>query len=411
MSMSMHARAVAHWFWPAVALAIALIAQPVSANERPTISGTPTKTATVGTTWTFTPKASDPDGKKVSFGIRNQPSWTTFSTSTGKLTGKPTKAATYSNIEIYAWDGVYAATLPAFSITVKSSGTTSTATSSSNDSRPTISGTPSTSATVGVAWSFTPKASDPDGTKPSFGIRNKPSWATFSSSTGKLSGTPTRTGTYSSVQIYAWDGKYAANLPAFTITVKSASGGTSSTNHAPTITGTPATSVTVGNSYSFKPTAKDADGNSLGYSIKNKPSWATFSTATGQLSGKPSSSNVGSFSNIVISVSDGKASASLKAFTIAVKAASSSGTGSATLSWTPPTTNTDGSSLTNLSGYRIYYGTSSSSLNKTVQITNPSISTYVIDDLSAATWYFAVKAVASSGAESALSNKVSKTIK
>lgn len=411
MFMSLHARVVAHCFWPAIALAIALVAQPASANERPRISGTPATSATVGTTWTFTPKASDPDGKKVSFGIRNQPSWTTFSTSTGKLTGKPTKAATYSNIEIYAWDGFYAATLPRFSITVKSGSTASVAKPSSNDSRPTISGTPSTSATVGVAWSFTPKATDADGTKPSFGIRNKPSWATFSSSSGKLSGTPTKTGTYSSIQIYAWDGKYAANLPTFNIAVKSA-GSTSSTNHAPTITGTPATSVTVGNSYSFKPTAKDADGNSLGYSISNKPSWATFSTATGQLSGKPSSSNVGSFSNIVIKVSDGKASASLKAFSIAVKAASgSSGTGSATLSWTPPTSNTDGSSLTNLSGYRIYYGTSSSSLSKTVQITNPSISTYVIDDLSAATWYFAVKAVTSSGVESGLSNKVSKTIK
>jgi hypothetical protein len=411
MFMSLHARVVAHCFWPAIALAIALVAQPASANERPRISGTPVKSATLGTTWTFTPKASDPDGKKVSFGIRNQPSWTTFSTSTGKLTGKPTKAATYSNIEIYAWDGFYAATLPRFSITVKSGSTASVAKPSSNDSRPTISGTPSTSATVGVAWSFTPKATDADGTKPSFGIRNKPSWATFSGSSGKLSGTPTKTGTYSSIQIYAWDGKYAANLPTFNIAVKSA-GSTSSTNHAPTITGTPATSVTVGNSYSFKPTAKDADGNSLGYSISNKPSWATFSTATGQLSGKPSSSNVGSSSNIVIKVSDGKASASLKAFSIAVKAASgSSGTGSATLSWTPPTSNTDGSSLTNLSGYRIYYGTSSSSLSKTVQITNPSISTYVIDDLSAATWYFAVKAVTSSGVESGLSNKVSKTIK
>jgi hypothetical protein len=411
MFMSLHARVVAHCFWPAIALAIALVAQPASANERPRISGTPVKSATLGTTWTFTPKASDPDGKKVSFGIRNQPSWTTFSTSTGKLTGKPTKAATYSNIEIYAWDGFYAATLPGFSITVKSGSTAAAVKPSSNDSRPTISGTPSTSATVGVAWSFTPKATDADGTKPSFGIRNKPSWATFSGSSGKLSGTPTKTGTYSSIQIYAWDGKYAANLPTFNIAVKSA-GSTSSTNHAPTITGTPATSVTVGNSYSFKPTAKDADGNSLGYSISNKPSWATFSTATGQLSGKPSSSNVGSFSNIVIKVSDGKASASLKAFSIAVKAASgSSGTGSATLSWTPPTSNTDGSSLTNLSGYRIYYGTSSSSLSKTVQITNPSISTYVIDDLSAATWYFAVKAVTSSGVESGLSNKVSKTIK
>ena len=109
----------------------------------------------------------------------------------------------------------------------------------------------------------------------------------------------------------------------------------------------------------------------------------------------------------LISVSDGAASASLPAFAITVAQAT---TGSATLSWTPPTQNTDGSSLTNLAGFRIVYGTSSAALNQTIEIANPGLATYVVTGLNSGTWYFAVKAYSSAGGESELSNVASKTI-
>jgi hypothetical protein len=80
------------------------------------------------------------------------------------------------------------------------------------------------------------------------------------------------------------------------------------------------------------------------------------------------------------------------------------------LSWTPPTRNTDGSSLTNLSGYRIYYGTSASALTKTISINSAGISTYVVSDLAPATYYFAITALSSSGGESARSSVASKTV-
>src|SRR5262245_55262692 len=174
---------------------------------------------------------------------------------------------------------------------------------------PIISGTPPTTATVGQLYSFTPKASDPEGQYVSFGIRNQPAWATFSRTTGTLSGTPTAAGVDKRIQIYAWDGMRSTPLPRFNITVQGAPA-----NRPPTISGTPATTATAGTAYSFRPTASDPDGNTVGFSISNRPTWATFSTTTGQLSGTPGSSNVGTFSNIVISVSDGKVSASLPAF-------------------------------------------------------------------------------------------------
>jgi len=85
-------------------------------------------------------------------------------------------------------------------------------------------------------------------------------------------------------------------------------------------------------------------------------------------------------------------------------------TGSATLSWTAPTENEDGTTLTNLAGYRIVYGTSASALNTTVQVPNAGLTTYVIDNLAQGTWYFSMKSYTSAGLESAPTNVVSKTI-
>ena len=93
-------------------------------------------------------------------------------------------------------------------------------------------------------------------------------------------------------------------------------------------------------------------------------------------------------------------------------APSSLGTDSraAPLSWEAPTANTNGPALTDLSGYRIYYGSSPQDLSQSVQVGNVGLETYVIDNLEPGTWYFAVMAVASNGGESALSDIVAKTI-
>jgi len=138
------------------------------------------------------------------------------------------------------------------------------------------------------------------------------------------------------------------------------------------------------------------------------PSWASFDIVTGRLSGTPTSAQVGTYSNIVISVSDGSLSATLPAFSITVADVQ---TGSATLRWTPPTLNEDGSPITNLRGYRVYYGTSSTNLSTVLELANPGLTSAVVENLSPATWYFAVKAYNTANVESALSNIASKTIR
>jgi putative Ig domain-containing protein len=179
------------------------------------------------------------------------------------------------------------------------------------------------------------------------------------------------------------------------------------TNSAPRITGTPLTSVLQGSAYAFSPSATDADGNTLMFSIANAPAWATFNSSTGRLSGTPTAANIGSYNNITISVSDGSASASLPAFSIQVVALA---IGSATLSWTPPTQNTDGSPLNNLAGYKIYWGTAAGSYPNSVTVNNPGLATYVVGQLTPAKWYFAVTAYSATGTESGFSNVATKTV-
>ena len=86
-------------------------------------------------------------------------------------------------------------------------------------------------------------------------------------------------------------------------------------------------------------------------------------------------------------------------------------TSSATLNWAAPTTNTNGSALTNLGGYKIYYGTSSNQLTSTVTINNPGQLIYVIDGLRiGTTYYFTIAAVTTGGVESVDSSIVSAQI-
>jgi hypothetical protein len=94
----------------------------------------------------------------------------------------------------------------------------------------------------------------------------------------------------------------------------------------------------------------------------------------------------------------------------AVSAAQLAGGGTATISWDAPTTTTTGSALTDLAGYRIYYGTSQTDLSQQVEVRGVGLQTYVIDNLGTATWYFTVTAVTAGGVESPPSRMVSKTI-
>lgn len=271
---------------------------------------------------------------------------------------------------------------------------------------PTINGNPPPMVKVGVNYAFMPNANDPDLDTLSFRVVNKPNWADFNTTSGELTGVPFlgSEGTYNDIMIEVSDGNMTSSLPEFSITVEPES----AANMPPQISGTPTGAVLVGETFSFTPTAMDPDGDSLTFSVMNMPSWLSFNTSTGALLGTPQAGDAGTYNNISITVSDSQLGSSTPAFSIEVTQAA---LGSVTLSWSPPTQNTDGTTLMDLAGYRIYYGTAQGNYPNSIVLDNqPGISTYVVENLTPGTYYFVSTAVNDQGMESNYSNVAQKMV-
>lgn len=182
---------------------------------------------------------------------------------------------------------------------------------------------------------------------------------------------------------------------------------TPSQNSAPEIWGSPDSAVLTGDNYSFTPSATDAEGDTITFAVANKPTWASFDPTTGSLSGQPTLGDTGLYEDITITASDGTGSSSLPGFSIEVTQVA---LGSMTLTWTAPTQNDDGTELTDLAGFKLYYGTSPGSYTKQVMIDNPSVTTFMIDNLLPNTYYIVATAFNSSGIESGYSGMATKTV-
>lgn len=178
-------------------------------------------------------------------------------------------------------------------------------------------------------------------------------------------------------------------------------------NRAPSISGTPASSVEIGATYTFTPIASDPDDDPFSFTVSGLPSWASFNNATGELSGTPGATGV--HTGIVISVTDGSLSTSLPAFSITVEDPAVS-LGSVTLNWTAPTQNEDGTTLTDLDGYKIYWGTTSGSYPNSVTINDKDVTTYVVDNLTPGTYEFVATSFNTSGVESRYSAPATKVV-
>lgn len=174
------------------------------------------------------------------------------------------------------------------------------------------------------------------------------------------------------------------------------------------LAGTPPGSVIVGSHYLFQPTVAQG-GGLVSFSIQGQPAWMTFDPDTGALTGSPSAGNVGRTGSITISASNGDSTSSIGPFTVVVNAAAVV-SGSATLSWIAPAENTDGTPITNLAGYHIYYGTTAGNLAQSVTVDGAAATSYTFTGLSAGTYYFSVVAYNSAGLDSTDSNQATKTI-
>lgn len=84
----------------------------------------------------------------------------------------------------------------------------------------------------------------------------------------------------------------------------------------------------------------------------------------------------------------------------------------ATVTWTIPTTNTDGSALTNLAGFQVFRRMNNPDLNggEMTPVNDPKATTYVFKNLLPGTHYFGVQAVNADGVPSMMSNVANKVI-
>jgi hypothetical protein len=306
-----------------------------------------------------------------------------------------------------------------------------------NGSPPVIWGEPSTNALVNSAYEFTPEATDPDGDLIEFTIANKPAWAQFDTATGRLQGVPgsSYVGEAEGIVISVTDRRSVVSLPAFSIVVtqqpvqgggggpggggagdggggggnggNGAGGGGSAdrgdTSSPPSISGKPNKAAVIDAMYAFQPVASDPDGDSLSFSIVNKPLWARFDSTSGRLQGRPTMSDLGECAPIELTVTDGNSIVGLEPFTITVEAA---GPSSYTLDWIPPTENVDDSPLTDLAGYKIYYGTSPGKYTESIRINSPGQTSYTIQNLTPGTYYLVMTSLSRRGLESGHSSQL-----
>jgi len=271
---------------------------------------------------------------------------------------------------------------------------------------PVLSGAPPVSKVmIGNAYSFMPTATDADQDELTFTLKNAAPWMAFNTKVGAITGTPSEKGTWSNITFSVTDGTFTKTLPPFTVTVVGDSAPTPSTNSAPSIAGTPSINTVYGRPYVFTPAAFDVNNDTLTFSIQNKAVWMAFNTATGAITGTPWIK--ATWSNVIVSVSDGKSTTALPGFNVTVLPVA---LGNVTLSWTAPTLDVSGNTLTDLAGFAVVYGTAPDNMTQKLDVPDVSITSASIEELTSGTYYFAVKAYTRSGLVSDLSEIVYKQI-
>lgn len=294
-------------------------------NVAPVISGTPQTEITTGAAYQFIPVVTDANNDALSFSITNKPSWANFNTQTGELSGVASVAGATSNVQISVTDGRFLVILAPFNLLVTDplsndivdDGMTVDPTPIEvTNQAPAISGDPTATVKVASAYSFKPTASDADEDALTFAVTSIPAWLNFNTATGELSGQPTsndQAGVISNIVISVTDGHSVIALPAFSINVQA--------NASPTIGGIAAAQIDEGQAYGFTPVASDDEEDALSFAIANKPQWMAFDSSTGALTGLPEAVDVGTYTNIQISVTDGYSTTALTAFAVEVLAA------------------------------------------------------------------------------------------
>jgi hypothetical protein len=271
-------------------------------NRAPVLDAIGPQNLTEGDSFNLVVSASDPDNNALTYSAANVPSGAVFTPSTRSLSWIPTtsQAGTY-NVTFAVSDGL-----------LSDSQTVALNVANLNQA-PVLDAIGSQTVNEGIELILNISANDPENDSLTFSASGLPEGASFDAAQSRFSWTPDFTQAGSFTVTFNVTDDSLSDSETVTITVVNS-------NQSPTIAGTPATSVMAKTSYSFTPTATDPDGDALTFSITNKPSWASFDTTTGRLSGNPTELQVGTTAAIAIGASDGNSIVFLPLFDLEVLA-------------------------------------------------------------------------------------------
>jgi hypothetical protein len=263
-------------------------------NQAPIIYSVPITTATVGVTYVYDVEATDPDGDTLTYSLTTKPAGMTINSVTGVIWWIPYPTQLGNNsVTVKVSDGSLSIT-QSFKITVSTLPVVNQA--------PTITSSPNLIATVGIKYTYTIKAIDPNGDAIIYSLVSGPTGMTFNG-IATINWKPTKIGVYG-VTVKASDGELS-DTQSFEIAISKLP----VVNHAPVITSTPDDIATVGEVYTYDVEATDPDGDTLTYSFLyyDKPTGMTINSATGLIKWIPTIAQVG-INWITVEVSDGSKS-------------------------------------------------------------------------------------------------------
>jgi len=260
------------------------------ANNAPTLNPLSDKVVYVGETLTFTLGGFDPDGDPLTFSGTNMPTGATLHSVNGTFTWTPTAAqvGVYPNVTFSVSDGK-----------LSDSGTITITVLPSLQNPPVLDSIGNKTVVVGNSLVFVVTATDADGDPLTYSVSNLPAGATFNTSNGTFSWTPTisQVGSYPGIIFSVSDGALT-DSESVTITVVAPN------NNPPVLNGIGDKVVTENENLSFTIFATDPESDPLTYSATNLPPGSTFDPVTRTFSWTPTSAQVGEYAGVTFSVAD-----------------------------------------------------------------------------------------------------------
>lgn len=276
---------------------------PGVTNRAPQITSVAPTSASVGRTYGYALKATDPDGDSLSYSLVRAPSGMSIQAASGNIEWTPSvaQAGTHA-VSVRVADTAGAAATQDFAVAVIA-----------GNAAPQVTSSPATGAVVGAPYRYDVDATDPDGDTLAFSLTEAPAGMSIDAATGLIGWTPgaSQLGAHAvSVQVRDPGGLVATQ--AFSVTVAVG-------NAAPQFTSAAPDAATVGVEYRYAAVAADPNGDTLVYSLTQAPAGMTVQASTGLVRWTPSPGQIGN-QTVTLRVGDPGGLAATQTYTIVVAA-------------------------------------------------------------------------------------------